>query len=174
MNERTELPPDQARLQLMAYSLHCSHWNYWLGKYRIHWIPLWVVAGFSHYSIIQASFTAKRPQSLTLTTVGSCLLGSEGAQMDNQMQGCWFGTVAPQLVPEQLTVASNTKFLVPELGSWCMIHVTAPLAVASSAVPVTFIPNEVVCVHGRTSMLVWLLPWQNTQSILLHSLNYRH
>ena len=37
-------------------------------------------------------------------------------------QGCWFGTMAPQLVPDQLTVVSNTKFLVPELGSSCMIE----------------------------------------------------
>ena len=48
-------------------------------------------------------------------------------------QGCWIGAMAPQLVPEQHTVVSNMKFLVPGLGSWCMIQLTALLAIASSA-----------------------------------------
>ena len=39
--------------------------------------------------------------------------------------------MAPQLVPEQLTVASDMKFLVPGLGSCCMmIHLIALLAIA--------------------------------------------
>ena len=47
----------------------------------------------------------------------------EGNYIQYISQGCSFGAMAPQVVPEQLIVASSTKFLVPGLGSCCMIHI---------------------------------------------------